>query len=132
MEFNASTDLLAIADRVLTGWTAAAAGRWDEAVAALSEAVAEENALLYGEPPEWSVPTRQELGAVLLAAGRSVEAEQAFRDDLGHFPENGWSLRGLTLALRAQGRSGDADAVEREFRRVWSTADVDPPNLTGR
>jgi tetratricopeptide (TPR) repeat protein len=132
MEFNASGDLLAIADRVLAAWTAVAAGRWEEAVASAREAVRLEDALFYGEPPEWTVPTRQDLGAVLLAAGRASEAEQAFRADLERFPENGWSLRGLSLALRAQGRASDAAAADRDFRRVWATADVDPPTFAAR
>jgi hypothetical protein len=38
------------------------------------------------------VPVRQELGIVLLRAERPAEAEQAFREDLKRFPENGWSL----------------------------------------
>jgi tetratricopeptide (TPR) repeat protein len=129
MEFNASTDLLAIAERVLSGWTAAAAGRWDEAIEALEGAVAAEDALLYGEPPEWSVPTRQELGAALLGAGRFEEAQEVFAADLERFPENGWSLRGLQLALSAQGLHAEADGVGQEFERVWSTADVDPPTF---
>jgi Flp pilus assembly protein TadD len=96
----------------------------------MHQAVAAEDALLYGEPPEWSIPTRQDLGAVLLAAGRAAEAEQAFRDDLAHFPENGWSLRGLTLALRAQGKNAEADRTDAEFQRVWASADVPPPAIT--
>lgn len=129
MEFNASTDLLAIAERVLSGSVDAAAGRWDAAVEALREAVRHEDALYYGEPPEWTVPTRQDLGAVLLAAGRPAEAEAAFLADLERFPENGWSLRGLSLALRAQGKVSEADDVDAEFRRVWATADVGAPDL---
>jgi tetratricopeptide (TPR) repeat protein len=132
MEYNAAADLVAIAERVLTGWIASAAGSADAAEAALRDAVALEDGLRYGEPPEWSVPTRQDLGAVLLAAGRNGAAEQAFRDDLDHFPENGWSLRGLATALRAQGRTAEADAVDRDFRRVWATADVDAPTFVTR
>jgi tetratricopeptide (TPR) repeat protein len=127
MEFNTSADLLGIAERVLTGWAEATAGRLGPAVEALRDAVRREDALLYGEPPEWTVPARQDLGAVLLVAGRPAEAEQAFRDDLAKFPENGWSLHGLATALRAQGRSADADQVEADFRRVWETADVAAP-----
>ncbi len=132
MEFNASTDLVGIAERVLTGWVAAAAGRWSEAVDAMQEAVLREDALLYGEPPEWSVPTRQDLGALLLAADRPAEAEKVFEDDLAHFPQNGWSLRGLQLALSAQGRHAEADATGQEFRRVWATADVEAPSFARR
>ena len=127
LEYNMSADLLAVAERVLTGWTESSAGRHGPAVMALGEAVEREDALLYGEPPEWSVPTRQDLGAVLLRAGRPAEAERAFREDLEKFPENGWSLSGLAQALRAQGRATDADGVEADFRRVWAIADAPPP-----
>lgn len=126
MEYNLSGDLLGIAERVLTGWIEATSGRWDEAAEALDEAVRREDSLVYGEPPEWTVPAREDLGDVLLAAGRPVAAEQAFRADLVRFPENGWSLHGLATALRAQGRGSEADAVDADFRRVWATADVDP------
>jgi hypothetical protein len=98
----------------------------------LRDAVRREDALLYGEPPEWTVPARQDLGAVLLMANRPAEAERAFREDLATFPENGWSLQGLATALRAQGRSADADAVEADFRRVWETADVPAPTWPAR
>jgi tetratricopeptide (TPR) repeat protein len=128
LEYNMSADLLAIAERVLTGWTEAAAGRFAPAGDALRQAVQREDALLYGEPPEWSVPARQDLGVVLLAAGRSAEAEQAFREDLDMFPDNGWSLHGLAVALRAQGRGAEADATEASFNRVWATADVEAPD----
>jgi tetratricopeptide (TPR) repeat protein len=126
LEFNASADILRIAERVLTGRVEAGAGRWDEAVAALREAAAAEDALLYGEPPEWTVPTRHDLGEVLLAAGRAADAERAFREDLDRFPDNGWSLAGLAASLRAQGRTAEAGQVEAELERIWQTADIAP------
>ena len=132
MEFNQSRDILRIADRVLTGWVEAAAGGFDAAAAALEEAVRLEDALLYGEPPEWTVPTRQELGAVQLLAGRAADAERAFRGDLERFPQNGWSLYGLAASLRAQGRTAEAERVENDFRGAWQTADVDPASLVSR
>lgn len=127
LEYNMSADLLGIAERVLTGWSEAAAGRFGPATEVLREGVRREDALLYGEPPEWTVPARQDLGAVLLQAGRHAEAEQAFREDLGTFPDNGWSLSGLAEALRRGGRSADADTALADFQRVWGTADVAPP-----
>ena len=125
LEFNQSRDVLAIAEKVLTGWVESAAGRHDAAVAALRDAVRLEDALLYGEPPEWTVPARQDFGAVLLAAGKTAEAERVFREDLAKFPANGWSLHGLAQAVRRQGRTRQADSVDAQFKRVWSTADVD-------
>jgi Flp pilus assembly protein TadD len=132
MEYNPAADLLGVAERVLSGWMAAGEGHVDDAVSALEEAVRREDALLYGEPPEWSVPARQDLGAVLLMAGQPAEAEQVFRADLAHFPQNGWSLHGLSLSLRRQGRSVEADSVGGEFLRVWAGSDVDPPDWQAR
>jgi tetratricopeptide (TPR) repeat protein len=127
MEYNQSADLLAIAERILSGWIDVAAGRFDSAVVSLEEAVRREDALLYGEPPEWTVPTRQDLGAVLLLAERPVEAEAVFREELAKFRDNGWSLAGLASALQAQGRVEEAEEVEVHFQRVWETADVGMP-----
>jgi tetratricopeptide (TPR) repeat protein len=125
LEFNQSRDVLRVAEKVLAGSIESVASRHDAAVAALREGVRLEDALLYGEPPEWTVPVRQDLGAVLLAAGKAAEAERVFREDLAKFPANGWSLRGLAQAVRRQGRNAEADSVEAQFKKVWSTADVD-------
>jgi tetratricopeptide (TPR) repeat protein len=72
---------------------------------------------------------RQELGAVLLAAGKPAEAQRAFEQDLEFFPENGWSLHGLASALRAQGRTAEADEVQARFERIWEGG---PITLAGR
>ena len=88
LEFNASQDILRIAALVLASRIAEAEGRPDDAIAQLREAVRQEDDLLYGEPPEWTVPVRQELGQVLRDAGRPGEAEEAFREDLDLFPDN--------------------------------------------
>jgi cytochrome c-type biogenesis protein CcmH/NrfG len=72
------------------------------------------------------LPLRQQLGHILLAAGRAKEAEQAYREDLVRYPNNGWSLHGLAESLKAQGRAKEAAAVEAKFRKAWSRADVKP------
>ena len=125
MEYNQSADLLAVAEHVLAGWVDAGSGRMDAAVENLREAVRREDALLYGEPPEWTVPVRQDLGEVLLLAERYPEAEEAFREELAHFPKNGWSLHGLAAALRGQGKGEEAARVEAELAEAWKTADVE-------
>lgn len=127
MEFNAATDILAIAEHVLEGLVAEAGGDAARAIDLLREAAALEDAMTYGEPPEWSVPVRHDLGAVLLRARRSADAEAVYREDLARFRENGWALKGLAQALRAQGRPEEAREVEARFRRAWDTADVKLP-----
>jgi tetratricopeptide (TPR) repeat protein len=118
MEFNVSADILCIAERVLTGRVEAAEGRYTEAFAALSEAVQYEDALTYGEPPEWTVPSRLDLGEVLLESNQYPEAERIFRASLEQFPSNAWALRGLASALRAQGREPEATQVDAELMAV--------------
>lgn len=124
MEFNEARDLLAIAELVLAGRLAEAEGDTSRALSLIRRAVELEDALTYGEPPEWSVPVRHELGEVLLRAERFREAEAVYRADLGRFRENGWALRGLTEALEAQGRIEEAREVEARLRRAWAGADV--------
>lgn len=121
---NAAADLLAIAGKVLEGEIAARRGRFDEAIIALRDAAAREDALRYDEPPDWIQPVRHALGAVLLRAGRAVEAEAAYREDLAKWRENGWSLRGLAAALEAQGKSAEAAAASARFAKAWTDADT--------
>lgn len=124
MEFNSSGAVLAIASQVLEGQIAAVQGRPQEAVERLREAARLEDALTYGEPPEWTVPVRQDLGSVLLESGQYEAAEQAFREDLRRFPDNGWSLHGLERSLQAQQRNEEAGEVRQRLERIWSGADV--------
>jgi tetratricopeptide (TPR) repeat protein len=132
MEYNASTDLLRIATHVLAGSIESDAGNHDAAIAELTEAVRLEGNLLYGEPPEWSVPTRHDLGTALLNAGRPAEAQDVIEDGLEQFPDNGWSLYLLSVALRQQDRNGEADEVTGRFQQIWETADVDITSIAYR
>jgi len=125
LEFNTAGDILTVAADVLAGHIAAARKDYDVAVTALSRAAEAERELTYGEPPDWSVPVHYDLGVVLLEAGRPGEAQRAFEADLAFFPDNGWSLHGLARALRAQGRSAEADEVQARFARIWEGAPID-------
>ena len=49
---------------------------------------------------------------------------QAYREDLLELPHNGWSLLGLGLSLKAQGKP-EADAfLSTRYPAVWKDADV--------
>ena len=119
-----AAQLLEIGVAHLEGELAAAQGDYDAAIAALQRAVALQDELVYMEPPPWYFPTRQALGAVMLDAGRAVEAEQVYRKDLDQYPSNGWSLYGLAQSLRAQQRNAEADWVQQGYENAWARADV--------
>jgi TolA-binding protein len=70
------------------------------------------------------IPARHSLGANLLKAGKAAEAEQVYRDDLKHLPDNGWSLFGLAQTLRALGKTEEAATYQAKFEQVWAKADV--------
>jgi tetratricopeptide (TPR) repeat protein len=113
-----------IAERTVNAELALARGDQAAAITALTEAVAIEDRIPYDEPPGWHSPVRQSLGAVMLAAGRAEAAEQVYREELRRNPQNGWSLKGLALALRQQRRTDEAVAVEKQFQAAWRHSDV--------
>jgi tetratricopeptide (TPR) repeat protein len=115
---------LQIATHALLGEIAARRGALEEGIVHFRQAMNIEDDQLYTEPPDWYYPIRHSLGAVLLRAGRAVEAERLYREDLKRFPENGWSLFGLAQALREQGKSAAAADVAARFARAWAGADV--------
>jgi tetratricopeptide (TPR) repeat protein len=114
-----------IAERFVAAGLARAAKDYDGAIAALSTAVTVEDTLPYDEPPAWNWPARMALGSVLLEAGKSAEAEQAYRDELQRNPENGWSLYGLAKALKAQGKTKESQEAAERFAKAWANADID-------
>jgi tetratricopeptide (TPR) repeat protein len=116
--------LIRLAARLLNAEAAMLAGQTDDALRLFEEAVKQQDALPYMEPPFWSYPIRQSLGAGLLQAGQPARAEAVYRDDLKRHPNNGWSLFGLLQALRLQGKTAEADRVQRQFRQAWKDADV--------
>lgn len=125
---NPAVDVMAVARAMLEGETLFREGRYDEAFATLREGIAFEDALRYDEPPDWMVPVRHALGAMLISAGRPEEAEAVYREDLVRHPDNGWALLGLEQALRAAGGADPAELRRIADRRAdaWRRADVRP------
>ena len=121
---NKAKDVLTIAVDVLGAKIAMGNKDTNGAVGLLRDAVALQDKLNYGEPPDWFSPVRESLGAALLMSGNATEAEKVFREDLERNPRNPRSLFGLHQALQAQGRAYDAQFVEKEFRTSWKSADT--------
>jgi tetratricopeptide (TPR) repeat protein len=121
--FESARTILELAGRVLDARISWARGDRDQAIALWKAAVTAGDRLSYDEPPAWYYPLRESLGAALLLAGRAVEAEQVFRDDLIRHPRNARSLFGLRESLEKQGKSADAAWVDRAFEDAWKNAD---------
>ena len=122
--FFRAKNVLQMAANVLAGEMAAKAGDIASAERLLRAAIAEQDTHWFTEPPPWYFPVRQSLGAVLLQAGRSADAEVVYREDLRRNPGNGWSLFGLSQSLKAQGKSAEATQADADFRKAWAAADV--------
>ena len=121
---NGAKAILDIAAVVLSGEIQSKQGNYDKAIAELHRGVLLEDNIIYNEPPDWHVPVRQILGAVLIEAEKPEEAEAIYWQDLRQNRENGWSLFGLMQSLRSQGKEAEAEVIETRFNNAWSKADI--------
>jgi tetratricopeptide (TPR) repeat protein len=116
---NKAKDILKIAAHVLGAKIALKKKDIDGALSQLADAVALQDTLKYGEPPDWFFPVRESLGAALLLKGDAAGAEKVFREDLDRNPRNPRSLYGLNQALKKEGRDYDAGFVQKQFDTSW-------------
>jgi hypothetical protein len=116
---NKTKDILKIAENILGAKIAMAKKDNAAALTQLREAVAIQDKLKYGEPPDWFYPVRENLGAALLINGDDAGAEKVFREDLNHNQRNPRSLWGLHQSLLRQKREYDAGFVKKEFDAAW-------------
>ncbi len=116
---NKAKDIMKIAEDVLGAKIAMAKKDTTSAITQLREAVAIQDTLKYGEPPDWFFPVRESLGAALLLNGDAAGAEKVFRADLDRNPRNPRSLWGLHQALLQEKRDYDAGFVQKQFEASW-------------
>jgi tetratricopeptide (TPR) repeat protein len=117
-----AVDVMAVALPYLDGRLALMAGDVKAAAAGFRQAAAAEEKLAYDEPPDWYLASNWMLGTALLKLGDAAGAEAAFRADLKHNVAHGRSLAGLTVALRKQGKTAEADATQKRFEYAWRGA----------
>src|SRR3984957_2774075 len=116
---NKAKDIMKIAKDVLGAKIAMAKKDNSGAIVLLKEAVAIQDTLKYGEPPDWFFPVRESLGGALLMSGDAAAAEKVFRDDLDRNLRNPRSLWGLHQALLQQKRDYDAGFIQQQFEVSW-------------
>jgi tetratricopeptide (TPR) repeat protein len=125
---NASIHAANIAYEVVAGELEVLKGNLPKAIEHLESAIVLEDGLTYTEPAAWHIPTRQNLGAVLLKAKKYEAAEKIYKEDLDILRQNGWSLIGLYNSLIAQVKNSEAEAIKKEFDKAWVDADIDIDN----
>jgi tetratricopeptide (TPR) repeat protein len=122
--FNSAGFLVDISCEVARGELEAKKKNYSAAIAHLEKAVEFEYSLTYDEPPTWFYPCRQNLGAILIEAGKYEEAENIYRENLNEIPDNGWGLFGLHLALLKQGKTEEAAEIQKRFDEAWKFSDI--------
>lgn len=73
------------------------------------------------ESSSWYFPVQEGLAWAALKDHHLQEAEKEFKEVLKEYPENGWSLFGLSKTLHAQEK--DTKDVDRRFKEAWKYAD---------
>jgi hypothetical protein len=116
---NKAKDIMKIAENVLGAKIALAKKDTAGAISLLRDAVAIQDKLNYGEPPDWFYPVRENLGGALLMSGDAAGAEKVFREDLDRNPRNPRSLFGLQQSLLKQKRDYDAGFVKKQLDASW-------------
>ena len=116
---------LDVAERFIEGEIALQREQWQRAADLLEQAVAIEDTLSYGEPPQYLQPARHTLGAVYMKSGQFELAEATYREDLEKWSGNGWSLYGLSRALDAQGKRSEANQALADYKEAWRGADTE-------
>jgi tetratricopeptide (TPR) repeat protein len=122
--YNTTGQIFEIAQWMLDANIARAKHDYKQASALLNKAALAEDALNYDEPPDWYLPPRESLGAVLFLDGRAKDAEAAFRQELKLHPRNPRALFGLAECLHAQGKTVEEAAARKEFDDGWKHADI--------
>ena len=116
--------MLQVALASVDGEIARKSGNLQEAVQAFRRAMELERALPYTEPAYWHRPVAHLLGAALIEAGKAREAEAVYRESLTHYRRDGWALKGLMMALTAQGKIEEGASVGAAFQDAWRRADT--------
>src|SRR5580698_770356 len=122
--YNTTGQIFELATLMLDAGIASSSHDFKQAAALLAKAASVEDALNYDEPPDWYLPPRETLGAVLLLDGRAKEAEAVFREELKQHARNPRALFGLAESLHAQGRTSDEIAVRKQFEDGWKHSDT--------
>jgi hypothetical protein len=117
--------ILGTASLELRGDLASHKGEYDTARRLLERADQKEKDIGYSEPPQYSRPALEVLGAACIRAGKFDEARDAFKKELIERPHSGFAVNGVAASWDKQGNGKEAARGYRDFLDAWSHADRD-------
>jgi len=112
-------DVLTIEEKVVEARIAQSKGDYAQAATLFAEAAQVQDRLPYMEPPYWTYPVYQSLGAALLQQGKPKEAQIAFREAIKRTPNNGWAAAGLYQASEASGDAAASEEAKALMTKNW-------------
>ncbi len=124
-----AASILQISIRTIEARTAAKAGDLKTAISIMETVASLQDSLPYSEPPLWYYPSRQTLGALLLADGQLDRAESMFQRTLIETPNNALALYGLWQTYKAQGNARSAKYAKALYKKAWLGGRSDRPAL---
>ncbi len=104
-------------------------GKHEEAFKLLNEAIEKEKNLGYWEPPHYTRPVYESLGAAYIRAGKFDEAVKAFEKVLKVRPNSGLAYLGIARTYTKAGNKGKAAEFYQKFLTAWQNADRDLPQV---
>lgn len=113
-----------MASEILKGSIAFNENKITAAISHFSTASRIENNMVYNEPRDWLLNSKQYEGAAYLKAKQWVNAEKAFRTDLKRNAQNAWALQGLVEALKKQKKIAEAKTLEEKLNKAIAKGEL--------
>ncbi len=113
----------------LRGSNLSVQGKHDGAFKLLNEAIEKEKNLGYWEPPHYTRPVLESLGAAFIRAEKFEEAGQTFEKVLKVRPNSGFAYLGIAKTYAKAGNKQKAVEFYQKFLKVWQNADKDLPQI---
>ncbi len=127
--FGYASRVLAVHILDLRGSILSVEGKHEESAKLLNEAIEKEKNLGYWEPPHYTRPVLESLGAALIRAGKFKEAEGAFERILKLRPNSGFAFLGIARANAGANEKAKAAKFQKEFLKAWQNADKNLPQF---
>ncbi|HRH45190.1 MAG TPA: tetratricopeptide repeat protein, partial [Pyrinomonadaceae bacterium] len=127
--FNYANRILAVHFLDLRGSILSIQGNTEEAVKLLNEAIEKEKNLGYWEPPHYTRPVLESLGAAYIRAGKFEEARTAYEQILKVRPNSGFVYLAIARDFVKANDKAKASEFYKQFLKVWVNADKDLPQI---